>query len=389
MGNVKKSKKQPKVKEPVKIRFKELANGNKSIYLDIYMAGQRHYEFLKLLYLIPEKTPFDKEQNRQTLEFAKTIQSQRIVDLQKAEHGLSNTSNKKSKILLVDYIKHVASTKSPQTKRSYDTLVLFMQDYKPNATLKQVDKKFCIDFIDHLKTTKGIKTAQLSANTQVCYLRKLKVVFKRAVEDEILSKNPLDTINKELKPKNTSTEMPFLTIDEVKTLIGTKTPYNDIKTAYLFSCYTGLRFSDIKSLTWGRIREVNNETMLIYIQQKTQKQEYLPLAKPALDLLANRKRTKDNDLIFDLPLNNKVNERLRRIAATAGIDGKKITFHTARHTAATMLLSLGVPIEVVSKILGHSDIRTTQIYAKVLAEQVKIGVHKLDNLFDKLDNLKD
>lgn len=109
--------------------------------------------------------------------------------------------------------------------------------------------------------------------------------------------------------------------------------------------------------------------MLIYTQQKTQKQEYLPLAKPALDLLAGKARTKDDDLIFDLPLNNKANERLRAITAKAGIREKKITFHTARHTSATMLLSLGVSIEVVSKILGHSDIMTTQIYAKVLAEQ--------------------
>lgn len=381
MGNIRKPKKQPKVKEPIRLRFKELANGNKSIYLDMYNTWKRQYEFLKL-YLIPEKTPLDKEQNRQTLEIAKTIQSQRIVDLQKAEHGLKSISNKKQKMLLVDYIKHIASNKSPQTKRSYDTLILFVQDFAPNATFRQVDKKFCLDFINYLKNTTGIKTDKLSANTQVAYFRKLKVVFKRAVEDEIIAKNPLDTINRELKPQNTPTEIPFLTIDEVKTLIGTETPYNDIKTAYLFSCYTGLRYSDIKGLKWERIREVNNETMLVYIQQKTQKQEYLPLAKPALNLLAEKTRTKDNDLIFDLPLNNKVNEQLRAIATKAGIEDKKITFHTARHTSATMLLSLGVPIEVVSKILGHSDIRTTQIYAKVLAEQVKKGVHKLDNLFD-------
>ena len=369
-----------KVKEPVRLRFKKLANGNSSIYLDIYSNGVRRYEFLKL-YLIPEKTALDRERNRQTLEIVKTIQSQRIIDLQKEEHGLSNTGNNK-KILLVDYIRHIADTKTLITKRSYNTLILFVRKFSPNTTLKQVDKKFCLDFIDFLKKTTGIKTAGLSANTQVCYLRKLNVVFKRAVEDEIMPKNPLDFINRDLKPKNTQAEIPFLTIDEVKALISTETPFNEIKTAYLFSCYTGLRFSDIKSLTWRRIREINHETMLIYIQQKTKKQEYLPLAKPALDLLKGRDRTNDDDLIFDLPLNNKTNERLKHIATAAGIDDKKVTFHTARHTAATMLLSLGVPIEVVSKILGHSDIQTTQIYAKVLADQVKTGVHRLDTLFD-------
>ncbi|MDR3142915.1 MAG: site-specific integrase, partial [Tannerellaceae bacterium] len=284
MGNIKKSKKQPKVKEPVRLRLKELSNGCKSVYLDVYTAGQRRYEFLKL-YLTPGKTPLDKDKNRQTLEIAKTIQSQRIVDLQKAEHGLSNTSNKKQKMLLVDYIKYVSESKTPQTKRSYDALILFVQDFSPNITLKQANKKFCLEFIGYLKSTAGIKASQLSVNTQVCYLMKLKVVFKRAVEDEIIPQNPFDTINKDLKPKNTSTEIPFLTIDEVKTLIGVETPFDEVKTAYLFSCYTGLRFSDVKGLTWKRIREINNETMLIYIQQKTKKQEYLPLAKPALDLL--------------------------------------------------------------------------------------------------------
>jgi hypothetical protein len=135
MGNI---KKQPKVKEPVRIRFKVMRNGNKSIFLDTYLNGKRHKEYLKL-YIIPEKTPLDKEQNRQTLEIVKTIQSQRIVDLQKAEHGLSNASSKKQKMLLVDYIKYVSESKNPQTNRSYDTLILFVQDFAPNTTMKHAD----------------------------------------------------------------------------------------------------------------------------------------------------------------------------------------------------------------------------------------------------------
>jgi site-specific recombinase XerD len=80
--------------------------------------------------------------------------------------------------------------------------------------------------------------------------------------------------------------------------------------------------------------------------------------------------------------NKEVNQKLKSFAAAMGIDNKKVTFHTVRHTAATLLLSLGEPIEVVSKILGHSEIRTTQIYAKVLDKQVEVAAHKLDNIFD-------
>ena len=382
MGNVKNSKKQPKVKEPVRIRFKNMKNGNKSIFLDTYLNGKRYRDYLKL-YVIPEKTPLDKERNRETLETAKIIQSQRVVDLQKSAHGLSSVSNKKQKMLIVDYIKHVASTKKTQrAKSNYDTLISIIQNFAPNTTLKQADKDFCLEFISHIKTS-GIKTGKLSVNTQSLYLKLLKTVLKQAVENEIIPANPLDRIPKELKPKTTSTEIPFLTIDEVKKLINTETPYTDIKEAYLFSCYTGLRFSDIKTLTWGQIRKTNGDMMLTYIQQKTQKQEYLPLAKPDIELLSGKTQTKDNDLVFRLPNNNTTNEKLRHIASAAGIDNKKVTFHVGRHTAATTLLSLGVGIETVSKILGHSDIKITQVYAKVIAGQVKAGVHKLDDIFEK------
>jgi integrase len=387
MGN---TKKQPKVKDPVRIRFKEMRNGHKSIFLDTYLNGKRHKEYLKL-YIIPEKTPLDKAKNRQTLEIVKTIQSQRIVDLQKAEHGLKSISDKKQKMLLVDYIKYVSESKNPQTKRSYDTLILFVQDFSSTTTLKQVDKDFCIGFINYLKNAKGKrakKAKPLTTNTQIAYLKKLKVVFRSAIENGIINKNPFDSISKEQLPKRAATEIPFLTFDEVQRLNATPCS-TDIKAAYLFACYTGLRFSDISRLTWGNIKEVNKETMIVYKQKKTGKQEYLNLATPALSILKGKKRQADTDEIFQLWTNENTNRHLRRFATDAGLDGCKVTFHTARHTAATMLLNLGVAIEVVSKILGHSDIKTTQIYAKVLAEQVKTGIHRLDTLFDKSDRLTD
>ncbi|GAB6394190.1 MAG: hypothetical protein MdMp024_0502 [Bacteroidales bacterium] len=125
-----------------------------------------------------------------------------------------------------------------------------------------------------------------------------------------------------------------------------------------------------------------NETKIFYRQKKTQKQEYLPLATPALDILNSRERAADTEHVFALQDNKEVNLKLKLFAAAAGIDSKKVTFHTARHTAATLLLNEGVPIEVVSRILGHGEIRTTQIYAKVLDKQVDEGMHKFDNILD-------
>jgi len=378
-----------KAKEPVRMRLQKLANGNKSIYLDTYINGKRSYEYLKL-YLTPEKTSFDKEQNEQTWATALEIKSQRIIDIQRESNNLPPLhGGKKQNIRLVDYARKVADMKKTiETKHSYNTFIFYLHAFKSEITFKHVDKQFCLDFLEYLKTTPCKKTSKsadgiclpLSANSRFLYCKLLKAVLHRAVEDGILPHNPFDMIKHELLPKATATKRTYLTIDEVRLIEATETPYKNVKAGFLFGCYTGLRFSDIKALTWGQIRKDGDKTTLCYVQKKTSKQEYLPLAKPAVELLERLQQGKDSDLIFVLPRNNYVNVNLKRIAAAAGINSKKITFHTSRHTVATLLISKNVPIEVVSKILGHSAISTTQIYAKVVGRQLEEGMHRLDNL---------
>jgi site-specific recombinase XerD len=119
--------------------------------------------------------------------------------------------------------------------------------------------------------------------------------------------------------------------------------------------------------------------VISYVQKKTKKQEYLPVSKEALKYLPARTGAEYPDLVFKFPSGGYVNQQLKQWVFTAGIN-KKITFHVARHTNATLLLSLEVPIETVSKILGHSDIKTTQIYAKVIDRSKREAVNKLDGL---------
>lgn len=201
------------------------------------------------------------------------------------------------------------------------------------------------------------------------------------MEDEIILRNPLDTVNKKMMPRKTPTDVPHLTIEEVNRIKATETPYTEVKAAYLFSCFTGLRFADIRRLMWGCVHGDNdNDKILDFIQQKTGKQQILPLLKQDLDLLAGRKRTKDSELIFDLPQNCPTNRKLRRIAVAAGINGKKATFHTGRHTFATLLRYKDVPLPTIQDMLGHSDIGTTLIYAPGLYEKLKADIHKLDDI---------
>ena len=116
-----KKKKAVKAKEPIRLRFKELANGNKSLYLDIYKDGKRAYEFLKL-YLIPERTREDKTKNEATLALAKAIQSKRIVEIQNDAHGFQNTN--KSKVNLLDYLESIGKQSAERGSGNYARTVL-------------------------------------------------------------------------------------------------------------------------------------------------------------------------------------------------------------------------------------------------------------------------
>ncbi|KAA6310053.1 Tyrosine recombinase XerD, partial [termite gut metagenome] len=222
----------------------------------------------------------------------------------------------------------------------------------------------------------------LSENTQRQYVKRFKTVINYAITDGATTLNPFLQINPESLPKKHDTEVCYLTIEEVKSLVETPCPYQNIKSGFLFSCFTGLRFSDVNALTWGKLQKADNGGVkIIFIQKKTKKQEYLQISREALKYLPDWGTDSDGDLVFKFQSGWYVNSIIKTWAVAAGIN-KKVTFHVARHTHATLLLSKGVSIEVVSKILGHSDIKTTQIYAKVIDKSIEDAVNKLNGLTD-------
>jgi len=385
-----------KAKEPIKLRTKQLANGNQSLYLDYYTDGQRQYEFLKL-YLIPEKTPINKSTNVQTLELANAIKAQKIVELQNTAHGFS-MKKARANVNVIDYIKELAERNRQKkgagkrgTFQSYNSLINHIEKYSGNkTTFKQIDKKYCEGFIDYLRTATnsnyGKEGKTLNVNTQVGYRRMFETVFYAAIADEIMTINPFKQIKPENKPKENKTEIVYLTLDEVKALENAQCFNPKIKQAFLFSCYTGLRYSDVKGLTWGKLQKDNNgDTFINYVQKKTQKQQYLPIPQKAAEFLPNRSDAKDVDNVFNLPSGSYVNVQLKQWAFAANVT-KNLSFHVARHTYATILLSLGAGIETISKNLGHSEIRTTQSHYAAIENKLQ---RQAVDLFDKLDGLTD
>ena len=384
----------------MRIRFKQLSNGNQSIYLEYYtgdvirkenyVGGKRKYEFLKL-YLIPERTREDKAKNEVTLALAKAIQSKRIVEVQNDAHGFQNTN--KSRVNLLDYLENIGKQSAEQGSRNYARTVLntvralklFRGDY---IAFRDVDKEFLSEFTDYLrqmpKASKYgvLKTGgRLSANSVVSYYGTLRTAINRAYKEGIITVNPTKEFDFASKVRQEPSRREYLTLDELKTLINTECRHEIVKRAFLFSCLCGLRVSDIRKLRWCDLQRSGGRVRIEITMQKTKEPLYLPISDEALKWLPERGEANDSDYIFPLTHEGTVNDTLQHWAKVAGIT-KHISFHVSRHTHATMMLTLGADLYTVSKLLGHKNIATTQIYAKIVDKKKEEAIGLIPNLTD-------
>lgn len=377
-------------KEPVTIRFKELANGNKSIYLDIYQDGKRSYEFLKL-YLVPEigRTKAEaRRKNSETMATANVIKAERVLEI---KNGLSGITTHKGKMLLVDWIEQFKEFKM-KTSRAPENIANHIScakkqivKYKGDSIrLKDIDKKYCQGFLDHLNTTKTSTGKLLGSNTKVMYFRLLNEMLKKAVKDGIIPKNPFTEIDKSQKPKMPESRRVYLDLEEVKKLADTDCPVPVVKQAFMFSCFCGLRISDIRRLKWSDIKDEKNEEGKVFhhltiVQKKTNRTVSYNLSEEAMKWLPERCGT---DTIFNGLSAFILAENLKKWIDAAGIT-KPITFHCARHTFGTMMLTLGADLYTTSKLMGHTKIATTEIYAKIIDKKKDEAMSLIDKFFDK------
>ncbi len=382
--------KEKKIKEPIRVRQKPLQNGNISLYLDIYRDGKRTYEFLKL-YLIPERTKEDKEKNRQTLQLANSIKSKRIVEMQNGEYGFK--SEFATDTLFYPYYRAMCEkrlgTESRGNWGNWYSCLHHLLKYEKNEriTFAEITPEWVQGFRDYLEKDavawshdfrKRIKDKPLARNSKLSYFNKLRACLNQAFDDRLIPFNPARYVEN-FKPEE-GTRM-YLTIDEVRTLAQTDCEYPRIKAAFLFSCLTGLRRSDILKLVWGDVYQQGEYTRIIFRQKKTHGQEYLDITPQAAELMGER--GKSNEQVFqDVHSPTCTNKAIQEWVLRAGID-KKITFHCGRHTFATMMLDIGTDIYTVSKLLGHRELNTTQIYAKVLDKNKQKAVSNIPNILHK------
>lgn len=320
------------------------------------------------------------------------MKAKRIVELRNNEYGFEAHKKKSMPFLLyfADLVEEKKET-SINNYRGWKTCEEHLKEYIGHRKLLLTDitPEWINGFHTYLKN-KNIfgdkalrKTRTVSQNTCAVYLSRIKTCLKKAHDEGLIAKNPFVGI---AIKKEESTRM-YLTMDEVRRLADTECYYPSVKTAFLFSCLTGLRRSDIERLTWGDVYEQGNFMRIIFTQKKTSGLEYLDLAPEAVELMG--KRGAPNEKVFEFFHSPTcTNSCLREWCMKAGIT-KHITFHCGRHTFATMMLDLGTDLYVVSKLLGHREIGTTQIYAKVMDKNKQAAVSAIPSILKQTDTEPD
>lgn len=384
------------ITEPIKLRFKQLKDGNQSIYLDCYVNGIREYKFLNL-YLRPDTSRENKMWNKEQLRLANAIKAQYIIDIQNGEFGFKDR-NRTRKLSFLTYCEEMAAEYEANGQTSCAVLmrsaVKRMTAYKgKNITFNHIDKKFLIGFIEYLNSDirdfdkeskdKKRKPKPLSEVYKEALFARIMVALNKAERDGIIVKNPGKDIDRKLKPHAEQKSRCYLTLDEIQKIIDTEyKPDNDIKPSFLFCCFSGLRYSDVQKLTWGEITvSPEGYAQIETNMQKTGKDITIPLSDNALKWLpARTDQPSASRIFYKLPDQvTNADVRLRTIIKKAGIT-KHVTFHVARHTFATLTLTYGADLYTVSKLLGHSNIRTTQIYAKIVDESKRKAVNLIPKL---------
>jgi len=367
----------------VTLREKKISGGRKSLYLDFYppiiqadTGRPTRREFLGLYIFERPKTDSEKQQNKETRNLAEAIRAKRQIEIQSGTYGFHHQANKRKDFLA--YFKELAE-KRKDSKSHYENWLsayAYLEHFtKGHCTFGDIDEKFCIDFKEFLLSSPSLKRnkKQLARNTAVSYFDKLRAALKQAFVDRLIAENPAKRVSG-IKPAETHRE--FLTLEELQALANTECELPELKRMALFSALTGLRWGDIEKLVWSEVQSSDvNGCFIRFTQKKTKGTETLPISEQAYQLLGER--GEPGETVFKgLKYSAWLNLKLAQWVMKAGIK-KHVTFHSFRHTFATLQLTMGTDIYTISKMLGHRELKTTQVYAQIVDEKKIAAANKI------------
>lgn len=270
---------------------------------------------------------------------------------------------------------------APGTMTRYDTALSHVEEFMlkkkkiSDINLSEIDLKFITDYEHFLKTVRDC-----SNNTTLKYIRNLRKIVNIALANDWISKDPFINFKRSMK----EVDRTFLTQEELEKIeikIFKSDRLKEIRDVFIFSCYTGYAFAEVHKLTWDNVViGIDGEKWVHTSRTKTDISENIPLLPKPLEIINKYKKHPLCEItgkLLPVRSNQKYNEYLHEIEGLCGIN-KSLTSHVARHTfATTITLNNDVPIETVSKMLGHSNLATTQHYARILEKKVSLDMQKL------------
>jgi site-specific recombinase XerD len=358
------------------LREKKLLHGKRGLYLDFYppvidpeTLKPTRREHLKLYIFERPKTETQRDHNKETKLLGENIRAQRQLELQAGAYGFVATRNRNKDFIA--FLKEIRDSKKHESESNYyhwnSMMIHFRKFAGESVKFRAITENLCRDFKEHLRYKAG-----LSQNSAAGYFDAFKSAVRQAFEKRLLAHNPSKKV-KGIEAEETQRE--YLTLSELQSLAKTPLEPEDIRRAALFSSLTGLRLSDIQKLIWSEIQHSAEQGYYIrFRQKKTKGAETQPISKEAFELLGER-GTQDEQ-IFPALAKWRVHYYLPRWVAAAGIE-RSITFHSFRHTYATLQLTFGTDIYPISKMLGHKHVQTTQIYTKIIDQKKREAASRI------------
>ncbi|MDO4229043.1 MAG: site-specific integrase [Capnocytophaga sp.] len=304
--------------------------------------------------------------------------------------GISTTDHSLLKVFKKfneDFEKMVAKdVRSRHTLAKYEIVyehLLNFIEYKYGRTdidFRELTLDFIKDFDFYLRINKG-----LTNNTVRAYVIPILKMTTVAIEKEIIHKNPFNNYEILIEERDRG----FLLKEEIEQLLNLSFKNKTrelVRDLFVFSCFTGLSYIDIKQLKKNQIQTFfDGNRWIISRRQKTGNTSNIRVLPIAQKIIDKYESISKNEFVFPVPTNVTCNRYLKKISLEAGIDKTKpLSFHWARHTFGTLFLTEGVPLESVSKMMGHKNLKTTQIYAKITNEKISQDLEKIAHKFDDL-----
>ena len=380
--------------ENPKLLAKTLATGRESLFLEYYLGysmemgtdgrerarKERRREYLSLYLWQAPRTAQERQQNKDTMELAKRIRFERGQELLQEAEGYRLRKTK-----AVDFLEYYRDYMAAYTKAdfrmieiAYRRFVDFLEAsqkyarYAAGLRADRMDGDMMADFAEYLKPRSRGEGAK-------SIFQRFKKVVKHAVDHDVMAKDPCRGVT--IKADENILRKDVLSLDEIQRLLSThyKDESQEIRRAFTFCLYTGLRWCDVKALTFASVDYSNR--LLRFEQRKTSGHStasgvVIPLGDGLLSLIGKGGR---DEAVFKLPSYEASSKAVRRWVERAGID-KHISWHCARHSFAVNILNNGANIKTVSSLLGHSSLKHTEKYTRAVDSLKRAAIDSLPEL---------